>query len=285
MNILVYQGTYIKKTYKEEDKNFYFDEFSKQLYEPLIKILFYITVNIDQNTISRDEFVLFFTYIFNNNEINHINENRIKYFINLVIEFRKKEKGEQKWIINEIKKYCKTTLSNKDILKTQKRDWDNLLNETVQILDHLKKAALFHVTKEKSLQLKISKNKEKIRLRRSITPKKEYFRKHDVDKVKGFELDHIIPFSFKTDYESVFKIDNWKNLIYIDAKSHAIKTQSNNIQTYFRFCERESCYVLADWKPGDKDIYLCLKKNILINPLHAEKIKNYNLSLHKELSY
>lgn len=56
--------------------------------------------------------------------------------------------------------------------------------------------------------------------------KKEYCKNHKVNKNEQFELHYIIPFYLIKDTAMLKAIDDWKNLIYIDAKSH--KTLSIN---------------------------------------------------------
>lgn len=43
-----------------------------------------------------------------------------------------------------------------------------------------------------------------------------------------FELHHIVPFYYAKDIDSLKAIDDWQNLLYIDANSHKILSLDKN---------------------------------------------------------
>lgn len=202
--------------------------------------------------------------------------------VEMILNWRKLNFSAKKSIINLIKKWA----NRKNYLnfpKNQKRDFENWKNETKQIMQHIKESELF-ATNEKGTELLISfkKTSNNIKRYRSEEPKKEYLKYHKINKEKGFEFDHIVPFSWSMTHEDAVRISSWKNLIYIDARSHAIKSQTNNKYVYLDKRDEISCiYLVAD----DKDfLYLKLKENVLLDMNLFDELKKYNINLNNFIS-
>lgn len=119
--------------------------------------------------------------------------------------------------------------------KTDKRDFHNWVNKYQQIWHLFNQVPFFIIDNSEGI-LKlylISSNintstYNKADMKRSPRAKNDYFAYHAVAKTKGYELDHIIPLLAANSLEEFSYLDTWKNLLYIDGKTHAIKTQSGS---------------------------------------------------------
>lgn len=183
--------------------------------------IFQAMIEIDYITL--DEYTYFMSFIGCN-----LN-NKTYYFpeiIDFIKEFRKFSTYQKLGIKNLIKSYCnpKTFTGSKKI----KRDLHNWINEAQQIFTILNDTAYYEFNKPNSrLEFKLNSKNPSMKPKRSIFQKENYFKFHSVNKVPGYQLHHIVPlFWAKTPNE--FKVlDKWENMIYIDAKSHAIITNNS----------------------------------------------------------
>ena len=127
--------------------------------------------------------------------------------------------------------------------KIDKRDWGNWVNKAEQSFDILKNTIYFDLRpndRDHCLDRLIfvadptaeiqgnAAQKEAKRLVRSLAQKHEYFAKHSLDKRPGFELHHVVALTWAASQHQFKMFDNWKNMIYIDAYSHALITQNQN---------------------------------------------------------
>lgn len=186
-------------------------------------------------------------------------------------------KHQKKFLIYKIQKYCNP--DNFSGNKTQKRDFHNWLNETQQIISLLSQMSYFEYDEEKRrLFIKIGKNgiyKDNAKLKRSIREKRNYFKEHGILKSDGFELHHIVPLCWAKNISEFQILDNWQNLVYIDAFSHAQITHNNNANVILNFTD---VYVIfIDF--NNKEIK-CKKD---INILYDNSKENIMLQYNKKL--
>ena len=139
------------------------------------------------------------------------------------------------------------------------------------------KAKFEYDEKNEKIFLKSTLNKEEIKFKRSSLIKEQYFKKHKINKNISFELHHIVPFYFAKDLDMLKAIDDWHNLIYIDANSHKILTLDKNIKLAIRLSFDNDDVVLENFT-GAK---LILKKeqNVSYNKDLKTEMENYNRSL------
>lgn len=135
--------------------------------------------------------------------------------------------------------------------------------------------ALFEYDRNKQrLLLKININGENIAFKRSSIIKQEYFKQHEVQKDICFELHHIVPFYYAKDIDALKAIDNWQNLIYIDANSHKIFTLDKSAKKAIRLDFRDKDAVL-DNLIGD-EVVLKYTDNIRYKVALQERMLKYN---------
>ena len=115
--------------------------------------------------------------------------------------------------------------------KKDKRDFHNWINESQQIFSLLKQTSYFQ-TDEKNENIALNIGTYGIfsidNLKRSDTPKQEYFKLHDIKKRTNFELHHIIAISKAKNKEELKLLDHVNNLIYLQKKKHFEFTKKLN---------------------------------------------------------
>lgn len=162
--------------------------------------------------------------------------------IELIKEYRNLSKFQQKMLLAKVQEYCNPNNFSGD--KTNKRDFHNWLNETQQIITLLSQMSYFECNNKK-LFIKIGANdiyEDTAKLKRSLTEKQAYFIQHSVRKTKGFELHHIVPLCWAKSRVEFQTLDNWQNLVYIDAFSHTKITQNNNANVCLDFVESSAIF-------------------------------------------
>lgn len=158
--------------------------------------------------------------------------------------------------------------------KTDKRDFHNWINEAQQVFMLLNQTVYFEVQGPK-LVLKTGRDSVfelENRLNRSLVEKFEYFRNHNVEKTKGFELHHVVPLAWSENVQHFKLLDKWNNMVYIDAFSHAKITQNNNKNVHMTFLGQDM--KLNDY--NDNEVYLADKTNILYAHKHTQNLLDYN---------
>ncbi|MDY5557360.1 restriction endonuclease subunit R [Helicobacter sp.] len=177
--------------------------------------------------------------------------------IEFIKEFRALSKFPQKLVMEKIKAYCNPSNFSGD--KTHKRDFHNWINETQQILTLLAQMAYFEWNrKEQRLYIRVGRESvyaNNVKLKRSLVQKQHYFTQHNVVKTKGFELHHVVPLCFAKTRNEFLILDDWQNLVYIDAYSHAQITQNNNANVRLSFDENDA--IFTDFN----DNSVCCKNN------------------------
>lgn len=261
-------------------------EYFKAHIEKLLPINFIhnIYLFIDEfNYIDFNEFLLFYNFIDNVKLIDKNIENKFEYVKNLLCEWRKLTETQKNNVLEILKEYMNPKLYLK-VTKNNKKDFHNLKNETKQIFELLQKSKIFRIIQnnkglqEINLARDINGNTENKKYKRCSEIYKEYLQENGLpNKVYGYEFDHIIKFSLISKKEDVPYIDNYKNLIYIDGKSHSVKTQQKNVHMII---EKDDNYKdiinMKDIYSVKKDIKLKIKDNILISEKNIEELIKYN---------
>ncbi|MCR2059992.1 hypothetical protein [Campylobacter helveticus] len=219
--------------------------------------------------ISVSEMMFFVSFLGKDYQGKILTKDAIIDFIN---EFRSL-KARQKVVEEVVNEFC--VPKNFSGNKTQKRDFHNWKNETQTLFDSFDLMALFEYDRNKQrLLLKASINGENIAFKRSSIIKQEYFKQHEVQKDICFELHHIVPFYYAKDIDALKAIDNWQNLIYIDANSHKIFTLDKNAKKAIKLDFRDKDAAL-DNLIGD-EVVLKYTDNIRYKVALQERMLKYN---------
>ncbi|MDE6201714.1 MAG: hypothetical protein K2M47_07585 [Clostridiales bacterium] len=197
--------------------------------------------------------------------------------LDLINEYRKLSNTQRSGLINLLKTQLNPNLYAGN--KKDKRDWHNWVNKITQIFYLLNQTAYFDAY-DNNLYLRTETKytddgNKKVKFKRSVSAKQEYFNNHKIQRKLGFELHHVIPLSWSENIEQYNLYDNWKNLIYIDAYSHSIITQNNN--NYIAMSSNGDAIVL---KNAAKDaIRLNFNANIIYNISLQDTMLHYNQQL------
>lgn len=195
--------------------------------------------------------------------------------LDFITEFRSL-KARAKRVVNVIKEYCEP--KNFTGNKTTKRDFHNWKNETQTIFDSLNLMPLFEYDEQNEIITTKGKiNGTSVKFKRSSLIKAEYFKEHEIDKDLQFELHHIVPFYFAESIEQLKAIDDWQNLIYIDANSHKIFSLDKKLKQAIRLNFKADNAIL-DNLIGD-EILLKYGVNIKYKITLQERLVKYNKSL------
>lgn len=228
--------------------------------------------SLNPQYISASEMIFFVSYLGKNYQDKILTKDVIIDFIN---EFRSL-KARQKIVEEVISEFCIPSNFSGD--KTQKRDFHNWKNETQTLFDSFDLMALFEYDRTRQrLLLKADINGEHIEFKRSHLIKAEYFKQHEVEKDICFELHHIVPFYYAKDIDALKAIDNWQNLIYIDANSHKVFTLDKNAKKAIRlnFVNKDA---VLDNLIGD-EVVLQYTNNIRYKVALQERMLRYNKAL------
>lgn len=193
------------------------------LFGGVVQDILDIINELEPKHLSISEMMFFVSYLGKDYQGNILTKDMIIDFIN---EFRSLM-ARQSVVESVISAFCNP--QNFRGNKTQKRDFHNWKNEAQSIFDSLNLMSLFEYDRQKErLFLRADINKETIAFKRSSLIKIQYFQEHEVQKDVRFELHHIVPFYYAKDIDSLKAIDDWQNLLYIDAKSHKILSLDKN---------------------------------------------------------
>ena len=216
-----------------------------------------IFTNSDYNikNITLHEYMFFVSAIYSNYSFNI----DIPYCIELINSYRCLTKKQRELVIESLSETMKPRNYTGD--KTAKRDFHNWINKNVQLFTLLGQTAYFELKQGSTYEdMKLSyrlkdKNdfEETTYLERSNLPKIEYAKNHNLmQKVKGFEFHHIVPLSWSEDPYQYKKLDEWRNLLYIDGYSHSVITQSKN--KYIKMRSLDINIILADLEGNQIDL-------------------------------
>lgn len=222
--------------------------------------------------ISNMEFTLFVSFLGNTWKEQILGIDKITQFIE---EFRSL-KARQKTVVECLREYCNPDKFNGD--KTQKRDFHNWQNEADSIFNTFALISLFEYDKNsKRLILKGEIKGEVVKFKRSMIAKNEYFKNHEIEKDLQFELHHIVPFYFAKDINMLKAIDNWQNLLYIDANSHKILSLDKKAKMAIKLDFNQQDVLLDNLLGFIKR--LKFNKNVRYKLSLQEKMKEYNQKL------
>ena len=201
--------------------------------------------------------------------------------IRLLSLYRRLSRHERKKLIELVKEYAqpKNFCGN----KTAKRDFHNWKNQAQQIMLLLKSTVYFQVEPNKYFRLNYQKtgffqkpNK------RSIIPKREYFKFHKVSKKDKFELHHIVPISEAKNKEEAQLIDDYRNLIYVHRRTHKVISENRNKNVVLTINSQEA--IFSDFE-NEKIIKTTNRKDALYTQdgNKVKKIARYNSELLKSI--
>lgn len=238
-----------------------------------------IMAELGTDYLTTEEMTLFTSYLDENNGSSTTTADDVVSYIK---EFRQLGKSQRKAFTDVIIKYCDPKSFAGD--KKQKRDWHNWINESQQIASLLGQTAYFEYDQAKGrlvLRLKNGLFNASSKLKRSLQVKQSYFEQHKIAKKKaGFELHHIVPLCWAVDANEFVTLDQWENLVYIDAYSHAQITQNRNRNVELDFNETNDTTIFKDYS-NDNCVACKYGTNILYSKNRQQEMLSYN---HKLLS-
>ncbi len=166
--------------------------------------------------------------------------------------------------------------------KKEKRDFHNWENEATQTFLLLATTVYFEVRNRIKLMLNGSDTSleailgKEFKKQRSLQQKTNYYEQHEIaSKTLGFELHHVVALEH-ADSPALYKLlDDWRNLAYIDALSHAKITQNRN-RNVVMSAEGEDL-VLSDYSDGR--VHLISGENILYSVHKQSVMLDYNSDL------
>lgn len=184
----------------------------------------------DLGQISKYEFIFFVSAVDTDTSFS-IDMNQC---VELIKSYRLLSRTQQKAVIETLKQRLQPSLYSGN--KTKQRDWHNWQNKIDQVYHLFKQTPYFDVAGDDKDVLTLSTRKvitkagEILDLpKRSILEKFAYFQQHKgIAKTSGYELHHVVPLSWSESPEHYKLFDTWKNMVYIDAYSHAKITQNRN---------------------------------------------------------
>jgi len=200
--------------------------------------------------------------------------------IELLKSYRSLSQSEKRKTLDLIKKYCTPERFKGN--KTTKRDYHNWKNETDQLFSLFKTTIYFEVLNQGGqdvFKLNTSDNIGIFTATRGAHPKSEYFKRHGVEKISGYELHHIVPISYVVNKEEHKIVDDYRNLIYLCKQKH------NEIKrNYIIFAEENPRIHFKDRCNPNTNIVTAERSiNASFNPQLLNKIEKYNQHLIKKL--
>jgi hypothetical protein len=269
---LTAQGIKLIEAKTDLDKFFVFSKGVDQLLGGYIDVLLNLLRDTKYNLekISIYEFMFFVSAIGTKTTFNISTDKCVE----LIKEYRNLSSIQEKSVIEQLKERLKP--KNYTGTKTAKRDFHNWHNKAKQVFSILDQTVYFEVRGE-TLFLKKGQNsyagEEKLtRLDRSLSEKYKYFVKHKIKKVEGFELHHVVPLAWSESIHQFKLLDKWKNMVYIDAFSHAKITQNRNRNVVMSASGDD--LRLKDY--SEKKVYLKVKKNIIYDTKKQTEMLKYN---------
>lgn len=234
----------------------------------------------DFQYVSENEFMYFLSFLGESIGDCYYNTSTLKEYIK---EYRTMSRLQKAALDQYLIAYCNPD-NNVDKDKTYKRDYHNWKNETQQIFFLLNQTPYFEVIDGK-LSIRIKDNpltsQSKKGYKRSVTAKKEYFKKHELQTQKGYELHHIISLGSAKSLNELTVFDVWQNLLYIDGMTHNKISQTKN-ENIVLSNNREDL-ILSKVTGGD-NIYCKSGENVLYKVTNQPIMINYNKTLLNDTS-
>jgi hypothetical protein len=183
--------------------------------------------------------------------------------VKLLDEYRKLKQFKKDKLLKLIQEYASP--DNFDGDKTEKKDFHNWINETQQMFMLLKQTSYFQ-TDENNQNIALNIGSYGIfsvdNIKRSDKPKQDYFKLHKQQKVKDFELHHIVAISKARNKQEVDLLDNVCNLIYLHRDKHLEITRNKNTHVYLsinkamvKFCDFDSTRIRIQANNGVEALY------------------------------
>ncbi|BBM89258.1 hypothetical protein COTS27_00954 [Spirochaetota bacterium] len=201
-----------------------------------------------------------------------------KESLSLIEEYRKLSEKKRDKVINTLTKklHPQRFIGNKLV----KRDFGNWKNKVQQIFYLLDQTIYFNTPSNDKLTLNQGKSINKPTMKRSPKQKTEYFEQHNIKKEFGFELHHVVPFSWAESDKDRKLLDHWKNMTYIDGTSHNKITQQGN--DYIIMCANKNNIVLKKEDNSDHQT-LIYKENIKYNTKHKQTMLDHNKKVCRQI--
>ncbi len=166
--------------------------------------------------------------------------------------------------------------------KNFKRDWHNWVNKNEQMWHLFNQVAFFVIESGTTSRLYSTTSDitgltfDRSKLKRSNQTKTDYFKNHGIlGKTIGFELDHIIPLLEANTVHEFKILDRWENLIYIDALTHARKSQRGSKHKIFNYSPiNYNDVALIDH--NNDHIYIENNRQGIFNTNHVPIMHQYN---------
>lgn len=169
--------------------------------------------------------------------------------VELVKEYRRLKRVNQASMRAYIEKTFRE-INKRARNKTEKRDFLNWYNESLQVFNLLNQTIYFKTFRKTILMLSISQEILEFVATRSQRERELYFYYHNVPKKDGYQLHHIYPVFYATSRKDLQLIDNHRNLIYISNKIHSR-------------IPRNGTFVKIEWTQN---------RLFLVDPINDEKI-------------
>lgn len=199
--------------------------------------------------------------------------------VELIRSYRMLSRIQQKAVIETLKQKLKPGLFSGN--KIKQRDWHNWQNKIDQAYHLFKQTPYFDVSGPDkdiltlSTRRVVTKAGEILDLpKRSIAEKFAYFTNHTgIKKTPGYELHHVVPLSWSESPEQYKLFDTWKNMVYIDAYTHAKITQNRNRNV--NMSANDNGFVLSDFSGNRVELIkdLTILYNVLNQPIMLYKNK------------
>lgn len=255
-------------------KNLIFSKSLNKLLTGFVEDVLSLLTNSNLKEISFDEFMLFVSAI----NCNFSFSISIEQCEILIKEYRLLSRVQKNAVIDTLKSELIPDNFNGD--KKHKRDYHNWVNENQQIWNLFENIPFFIIEKDSKKLILITSDIDlskysKSKMKRSQQAKNDYFKHHKVNKTKGYELDHIIPLLEAESLDEYHYLDNWLNLLYIDGKTHAIKSQSSSKYYIFSFDDDNLDQVYFADTTGEK-LTITNGDTALFDKSKIPKIYEYN---------
>ncbi len=199
--------------------------------------------------------------------------------VNHIKEYRKLSKIQQIKINEFLKKDM--TPNKKDKKGKDKKDFHNWKNEIDSLFNNfLSETVYFSLAGTKNDKIFLSSNKDDLfndeqkKLNRSLQERQKYMETHNIKKKDGFELHHIIPLAWSTSKIDFKMLDDWLNMIYIDAYSHRKVKQPIIL-------DKGNNQDLKLSNSFNTEIYLKKDENVLYNYKKQKEMLDKNRELNK----
>ena len=184
----------------------------------------------------------------------------------------------------------KVMVPDSAVPKNEQRDFHNWINKSQQTFHLLRQTIYFEFVPHpknshfnrlhyrgddiKTGQSFVPKNDKK--LKRSLGEKHGYFKEHLLEKKIGFELHHIVALAWAESQYEFKLLDDWRNMVYIDAYSHAKISQNNNKNVKLTLIG-EGQISLNDFEGGK--VALSRPENALYSEAKIALMTDYNQKL------